>query len=125
MEKDHNAELAAVDSDTTVVQTLQLSHDDVHEWFELTYAQYLTIPRSVLQSMPDEWQSRFVACLRELDETIDWRPENGTYRVQLCQIDEAWDEDEGCHVSRWGQELRDPLQDYQRGRRRVAFRPER
>lgn len=58
--------------------------NEVHRWFELTYANYLTIPRSVLQSMPSEWQMRFVKCLEELDETIDWRPERGQrYFVQL------------------------------------------
>lgn len=55
----------------------------VHEWFELTYAQYLTIPRSVLESMPDKWQEKFVDCLTELDNTIDWRPTEGRYWVQL------------------------------------------
>lgn len=57
--------------------------EPIHEWFELTYAQYLTIPRSVLQSMDLEWQARFVACLEELDDTIDWRPPEGRYWVQL------------------------------------------
>ncbi len=56
---------------------------DVHTWFELSYAQYLTIPRSVLQAMPMKWQKRFVECLEELDETIDWRPETGRYWVKL------------------------------------------
>lgn len=55
----------------------------VHEWFELSYAQYLTVPRSILQSMPVEWQERFAACLRELDGTLDWRPREGRYWVQL------------------------------------------
>lgn len=55
----------------------------VHAWFELSYAQYLTVPRSVLQIMPREWQERFAACLRELDATIDWRPNEGRYWVQL------------------------------------------
>jgi len=32
--------------------------EPLHNWFELTYAQYLTIPRSILQSMPVEWQRR-------------------------------------------------------------------
>lgn len=50
---------------------------DVHTWFELTYAQYLTVPRSILQEMPDEWQERFVACLEELDQTFDWLPKDG------------------------------------------------
>lgn len=50
----------------------------IHAWFELSYAQYLTVPRSVLQAMPDEWKGRFARCLRELDRTIEWRPEEGT-----------------------------------------------
>lgn len=38
---------------------------DVHELFGLTYANYLVLPRSLLQSMPDEWQRRFAACVDE------------------------------------------------------------
>lgn len=57
--------------------------EPIHEWFGLSYAHYLTIPRSVLQSMPDEWQQRFVECLEELDRQIDWRPEEGCYWVKL------------------------------------------
>lgn len=98
--------------------------DAIHNWFELTYAQYLTIPRSVLQSMPDEWQERFVRCLEELDEAIDWRPKRGQYRVMLSEVVEDWDEGEGMYVERWGKELDDPLMDYQRGRRRVPLRKE-
>lgn len=79
----------------------------IHDWFELSYAQYLTIPRSVLQSMPDEWQERFVKCLEELDESIDWRPEKGRYWVQL--------RDEN------GRFVPDPLQNYDRGRRQVPL----
>lgn len=39
----------------------------VHEWFELSYSNYLVLPRTLLQSMPVEWQQDFVACLEELD----------------------------------------------------------
>jgi len=78
---------------------------DVHEWFELTYAQYLTIPRSVLQSMDEAWQEKFVALLDELDETMDWRPSEGRYWVQLKDA-------RGRYVA-------DPLQDYERGRRKI------
>ena len=55
----------------------------VHEWFELSHAQYLTIPRSIMESMPNEWQKRMVKCLEELDETYDWRPKEGRYWVKL------------------------------------------
>lgn len=81
------------------------SADAIHHWFELSYAQYLTIPRSALQSMPDEWQSEFVALLEELDETIDWRPKEGRYWVQL--------------KDKKGRYVADPLMDYERGRRRL------
>lgn len=79
--------------------------DVIHNWFELSYAQYLTIPRSVLQSMPDEWQQRFVKCLEELDETIDWRPKSGRYWVKLKDDD--------------GKYVHDDLMDYERGRRKI------
>ena len=82
--------------------------EPVHGWFELSYAQYLTIPRSVLQSMPTEWQARFVACLEQLDEAIRWRPETGRYWVRLKDGQ--------------GRFVRDPLMDYERGRRRIPLR---
>jgi len=82
--------------------------EPIHDWFELTYAQYLTVPRSVLQSMPVEWQERFVACLKELDMEIDWRPPVGRYWVSL--------RDTG------GRYVHDPFQDYERGRRRIKTR---
>jgi hypothetical protein len=55
----------------------------MHEWFELSYAKYLTIPRSIIQSMPVGWQAEFAQCLRELDDTLEWRPNYGRYWVQL------------------------------------------
>jgi hypothetical protein len=94
--------------------------DPIHNWFSLSYAQYLTIPRSVLQSMPQEWQRRFVKCLEQLDETIDWRPDEGTYHVELRQVTEVLDEDISQYVEAWGDVLHDPLQDYERGRRKIA-----
>jgi hypothetical protein len=81
---------------------------DIHTWFELTYAQYLTIPRSVLQSMPDEWQTKFVDLIDELDETIDWRPKSGRYWVEL--------RDENGKITRC------PFKDYERGRRQIPHR---
>jgi len=81
----------------------------IHGWFKLTYAQYLTVPRSVLQSMPDDWQEKFVALLEQMDDTIDWRPKEGRYWVRLK-------DDKGCFV-------RDPLMDYDRGRRKIAALP--
>jgi hypothetical protein len=48
---------------------------DIHTWFSLTYANYLVLPRSVLQSMPEDWQHRFTALLEEMDTAfghLDW-----------------------------------------------------
>jgi hypothetical protein len=50
---------------------------DVSQFFELSYAQFLTIPRIFLEHMPPEWQTAFVRLLDELDETFDWRPAAG------------------------------------------------
>jgi hypothetical protein len=57
--------------------------DALADWFELSYAQFLTVPRLVLQSMPMEWQIKMAALLREMDETFDWRPKEGRYWVRL------------------------------------------
>jgi len=75
--------------------------EPIHSWFELSYVPYLKVPRSVLQSMPAEWQWRFVRCLEELDGAIDWRPKDGQYWVRL----------KDCH----GIFVDDPLMDYERG----------
>lgn len=80
----------------------------IHGWFELSYARYLTIPRTALQSMPAEWQRRFVTCLNELDDSIGWRPREGQYFVSLRDRD--------------GHFVADPLSDYERGRRRLPLR---
>lgn len=74
------------------------SSEPISLWFELSYAQYLTVPRSVMQAMPLEWQKRMAVCLAELDETIDWRPKEGRYWVRLK-------DDKGRYLT-------DPLQEY-------------
>lgn len=88
--------------------TIERFDSPIHEWFGLSYAQYLTIPRSVLQSMPQEWQDAFVKCLEELDEKIDWRPQEGGYWVKLK-------DDKGRYIN-------DPFMDYQRGRRKIEIK---
>lgn len=53
-----------------LAESHDLDHEAIHLWFGLSYASYLTIPRSILQSMPDEWQKKFVELLDELDEKV-------------------------------------------------------
>ena len=83
----------------------------IHDWFELSYAQYLTVPRSVLQSMPEDWQAKFVALLDEMDDKMDWRPKRGHYWVSLRG-----------NGGRFVSIQNDPLIDYDRGRRLVPAR---
>jgi hypothetical protein len=59
---------------------------DVNDWFELSYASFLVIPRVILQDMPEEWQHKFVALLDELDARYPNQPEVGT-RVQVTDLD--------------------------------------
>lgn len=56
-------------------ETWREDPEPIHLWFNLTYANYLVLPRSVLQSMPQPWQARFCTLLDELHELfggLDW-----------------------------------------------------
>lgn len=79
----------------------------IHDWFGLTYANYLVLHRTVLQSMPGEWQDRFVACLTELDHACRRAnvPQPDGYRVQP--------------VDHRGRFTKDPVPHYNRGRARI------
>lgn len=81
----------------------------IHSWFGLTYANYLVLNRSVLQSMPDDWQSRFVECLEELQEAARDLEVPSTYAVQVRGDD--------------GRFEKDPVPHYNRGRARVELQP--
>lgn len=61
----------------------QGSSNQMEMFWELSYAQYLTVPRSVIQSMPIVWQDRLAILLKEMDAEIDWRPEEGRYWCRL------------------------------------------
>lgn len=82
-----------------------IDEDPIHLWFGLSYASYLVIPRAVLQSMPHDWQSRLISLMDELNETIDWMPDDYEYEIGML------DENRNPTI--------DPNEDYQRGRRRL------
>lgn len=68
--------------------------DPSHEmecWWSLSYAQFLTVPRVAIQSMPTEWQDKFAALLNEMDDRLDWRPEEGRYFVQKNIAEDEYD----------------------------------
>lgn len=53
---------------------------DIHGWFGLSYANYLVMPRALLQSMPEEWQLRFTPMLDEFMDAFD-HLESRQYKV--------------------------------------------
>lgn len=63
----------------------------VHGFFELSYSNYLVIPRSILQEMPIEWQERFVTYLRELREAFQGPELDVTYCIHIDSSDEGCD----------------------------------
>lgn len=82
---------------------LEDESEPVHGWFELSYSSYFTIPRSVLEAMPVEWQRKFIALVNEMNDTLDWGtclpiPMQDRYTVYLR---------DGA-----GRFLRDPLANY-------------
>lgn len=91
-------------------KTTSLSDDiePIHGWFGLSYSNYLVLQRSILQSTPLEWQLRFVACLEELQE-MAWGVEG---------------QPDTFHVTprgAGGRFYKDPLANYDRGRRIVPL----
>ena len=77
----------------------------IHGWFELSYAQFLTVPRLVMEAMPHEWQCKMADLLSEMDETFDWRPKEGRYWVKLKNSQ--------------GRYTHAPLNDYRYGQREI------
>lgn len=82
-------------------------NEPIHEWFGLTYASYLVLRRSVLQSAPVLLQRRLVAVLNELHDLFGSEAFEGDFTVQVRN-------DSGRFVE-------DPYADYERGRRRIPF----
>jgi hypothetical protein len=41
-------------------------------WFELSYASFLTIPRVLINEMPDIWKEKLAILLEEYDETFNY-----------------------------------------------------
>jgi hypothetical protein len=77
---------------------------DVHTYFSLTYSNYLVLHRSILQSMPMDWQPRFTEVMREVDAAVE---SAGLNMPASCTV--RWRDDKGKFVS-------DPIPHYNRGR---------
>ncbi len=82
----------------------------IHNWFELSYASYLVLPRTLLQSMPLQWQEDFVAHLEEMERLLpDWPGPDCSIEVHLRN-------------DQTGLFVMDPMRDYERGRRRIPLK---
>lgn len=62
-------------------ETGEVEHDAIHKHFGLSYTNYLVLPRTLLQSMPDEWQTKFVVLLKVLEDAFAHVPQADVYDV--------------------------------------------
>ena len=44
-------------------------YENLWKWFRLSRASWLTLPRSMMHEMPDDWQKHMAELLNEWDET--------------------------------------------------------
>lgn len=51
-----------------------LGYDALWEWFGLSYCSYQVLPRVLMHEMPDEWQAKMAALLREMDAAFPGFP---------------------------------------------------
>ena len=88
-----------------------MSDGPVHVFFGLTYSNYLVVPRSVLQSMPEEWQAQFVGLLEDMQDTVQQHdvPVADHYQVKAAHF--VAGEEQVLEV--------DPTPPYNRGRTRL------
>lgn len=64
----------------------ELDQRDIHTYFGLSYSNYLVLHRTLLQSMPTDWQHRFVALLDELTRAFEHVDQPEYYRVQASYV---------------------------------------
>lgn len=66
-------------------ETPIVENDAIHGYFGLTYANYLVLHRTLMQSMPGDWQDRMVACLEELDSAFRHVKSAPGYKVDAAE----------------------------------------
>jgi len=59
--------------------------EKLQQWFNLSYASYLTLPRVLMEAMPKEWQDKMADLLFEWDKTYRNWPEGINTRVQITK----------------------------------------
>lgn len=56
----------------------------IHTWFSLSYTNYLVLHRTLMQSMPIEWQESMVACLNELSDAFEHIDQPEAFKVEAA-----------------------------------------
>jgi hypothetical protein len=90
------------------ITDVEPSSHAIHHMFGLSYARYLVVPRSVLQSMPAHWQSKMVVLLEEMKRACD----QVGIELPTYVVDNSGGEKRERTMRGW-------LHDYERGRRNV------
>lgn len=59
----------------------QSGRERLSGWFGLSYASWLTMPRVLMQQMPDDWQKRMAVLMEEFGDTFpgDWTEGHDLY----------------------------------------------
>lgn len=89
--------------------------DAVHRWFSLSYSNYLVLPRTLMQSMPAEWQERAVGLLEEFRDAFAHVPQAEGYHVQAGTWEYTNDDEPAVEFTPG----EDPVPHYNRGRTRI------
>ena len=53
-------------------------------WFNLSYASFLTMPRVLMEAMPEAWQTQMAELLFQYDDAFPNQPDIGS-RVQITK----------------------------------------
>lgn len=60
-------------------------HEKLSTYFGLSYASWLTVPRVLMEQMPDEWQGKMADLMNEYHETFPNQPDLGS-RVLVTDL---------------------------------------
>lgn len=80
---------------------------NIHDWFELTYSNFLVLHRSILQSMPQKWQEDFVKKLEEIEKATS----------KLKDLPASF----WVRARSGNKFIYDPYRGYERGRRKIKL----
>ena len=83
------------------------TEESIHEYFCLSYDNFIVLHRSILQSMPVKWQRRMVRLLEQADKAVRDSEIKTASSYSLVAKDEH------------GHEISDPVPHYERGRTRL------